>query len=463
MANPFINQLDQSPELQALARRQKMAESLIQQSQAPLEGQNVGGIYVAPSWTQGLAQMLRGHLGRQEMLGAEAEHKALLQGEREKTRQEMSKLSELLMGKPSENVASVGDFEGHAPMQAQTQMQAPDVAGAYRFASKSENPIMQQFGFQGMVNTAQDQAKLAQALQQRKVNTDLWNQTGGNLQSFLASGGDATFAKQMAEAPSWGKEKLINVNGQLVGETSGKPVGSVIPKQFDQPSAIAEYEYAKNNNGYKGTLEQFMSNMKRAGAQNMTVSIAGPENQYNKDVGAGLAKESLAQVEAAKAAPELVANARGIKAAIANGAITGTGAEARLAVQKALATAGLVGPGKAANTQELMSGLGRLTLGGVKTSGLGAGNGFTDKDRAFLESAISGQITDTPENIIRVANLAEKVAAANHAKGQKVLQRWQGDQALRNVAQDVSIDEMPQLALPNVENLAAELARRGIK
>lgn len=186
----------------------------------------------------------------------------------------------------------------------------------------------------------------------------------------------------------------------------------------------------------------------RAGASNINnqVSVAGPENEYNKVIGKGLADAGLALVEAAKIAPEVISNAQSIRKAIAAGAITGTGAEPRLVLQKALETAGLVGEGKAASTQELMSSLGRITFGGIKTSGLGGGNGFTDKDREFLQSAISGTIDATPQNLLRVANLSERVARANYEKGASVLGRWKEDKALGAVAQDTQLDPLPMAA-----------------
>ena len=198
-------------------------------------------------------------------------------------------------------------------------------------------------------------------------------------------------------------------------------------------------------------FQQYEIGKARSGAANVnnTVSVAGPENQYNKDIGAGLAKEGLALVDAAKLAPESVRNARAIKSALDSGAITGTAADTRLAVQKALETTGMIGPGKAASTQELMSGLSKLTLNGIKTSGLGGGQGFTDKDREFLNSAISGTLTDTPANLRRVADLAERQAIATHAKGATVIKRWQADPALRSVVQDTTLDAMPAGAEPS--------------
>lgn len=198
------------------------------------------------------------------------------------------------------------------------------------------------------------------------------------------------------------------------------------PKEQVQPAALIEYEYAKKQ-GYPGTFEQFTIQQKRAGASNNTISIAGPENTYNADIGKGLAATGLAQVDLAKNAPDVVRNSQMIRMAIQNGAITGTGADMRNSIQRAFETAGLLGKGRAASTEELMAGLNKMTLAGVKSSGLGAGQGFTDGDREFLAAASSGTIAMTSENLIRSADLAEKVARSNYDKGATVLQRWQGN------------------------------------
>lgn len=46
-----------------LAQRQAYAQALMQQANEPLQGQMVGGQYIAPSWTQGLAKALGMYLG----------------------------------------------------------------------------------------------------------------------------------------------------------------------------------------------------------------------------------------------------------------------------------------------------------------------------------------------------------------------------------------------------------------
>lgn len=236
------------------------------------------------------------------------------------------------------------------------------------------------------------------------------------------------------------------------------------PKEHSLPSAVQEYEYAKGQ-GYQGTFEQWDTARKRAGASsvNNSVSIAGPENKYNQVVGEGLGKTGLDAVEAAKNAPEVIRNARMVRSALNAGAITGTGAELRLSIQKALETAGLVGPGKAADTAALISGLSKITLAGIKTSGLGAGQGFTNTDREFLEKAVSGTIEQTPQNLRRVADLSERVATNSYQKGQKVLSRWSNDPALKAVAQDTQLDPIPNAENVNkaMQNLPPAQAHRG--
>jgi hypothetical protein len=55
-------------------------------------------------------------------------------------------------------------------------------------------------------------------------------------------------------------------------------------------------------------------------------------------------------------------------------------------------------------------------LDSIKTSGLGAGNGFTNADRDFLEKAKSGNIDMTSQTLRRTAELQLSVAQATANK-----------------------------------------------
>lgn len=432
MSSQYINPgvLDPTnPEAVQIMRRQKMAEQLLAQGQEPLNGQMVSGHYVAPSWTQYLAKGLNAYLGAKGIKDATDEQQALAEKLRAQNQEEISKFTGLLQGKPA---ITLPEGEQGPVLPAQ----APDMNAAMQFAAKSQNPMLQQFGLQSSLTNAQTQMQQQQAEKMRLKVAQMWQAAGGDPQKALAMGMPADMVKQFAESKNFGKEKGIRVGDSLLGEYSGSTIGTAPNpnKPFNADGtpnhAFQEYELKKAEKS--GTK---VSNQ---------VSVAGPENKYNQQIGEGLAKDSLATIDIAKAAPEVVNNARSIKAALDAGAMTGTGAETRLAVQKAAETMGLVEPGKAATTQQLMSGLSKLTLSGVKTSGLGAGNGFTDKDREFLNAAISGSIADTPANLRRVADLSERIAIANHAKGAKLLERWNSNKSLSPVAQDVQLDPLPQ-------------------
>jgi len=61
----------------------------------------------------------------------------------------------------------------------------------------------------------------------------------------------------------------------------------------------------------------------------------------------------------------------------------------------------------------LVSSLGQNVLNNIKTSGLGAGQGFTDKDRIFLERVVGGQIALDKKTLLDLADLQEKAARAS--------------------------------------------------
>ncbi|WP_175224600.1 hypothetical protein [Achromobacter ruhlandii] len=66
MASPLLGP-DIAQKQYEMAQRQAYAQALLQQGMDPLQGQNVNGHYVAPSWTQGLAKALSSYMGMKAM------------------------------------------------------------------------------------------------------------------------------------------------------------------------------------------------------------------------------------------------------------------------------------------------------------------------------------------------------------------------------------------------------------
>lgn len=180
------------------------------------------------------------------------------------------------------------------------------------------------------------------------------------------------------------------------------------------PTAVQEFEYAKKN-GYTGSFADF----KTLHAPRTTVTVpvnVSTEKKYGERFGGLIADADAAKLAAAEKAPEAAANADRIVDLISTGkVITGTGANIRLQVAKALNLAGGTDAEKIRNTEVLISSLAETTLNAIKSSNLGAGQGFTNADRDFLEKAKAGQITYDSRSLTELARLSRLGAEGSAA------------------------------------------------
>lgn len=175
------------------------------------------------------------------------------------------------------------------------------------------------------------------------------------------------------------------------------------------PTAVQEYEYARKN-GYQGSFDQF----KTLQAPRTTVTVpvnVSTEKKYGERFGGLIADADAAKLAAAENAPRMAENADRIIDLLATGnVITGTGANARLQLAKALNLAGGTDSERIKNTEVLVSSLAETTLGAIKASNLGAGQGFTNADRDFLEKAVAGQLSYDPKSLGELARLSRRAA-----------------------------------------------------
>lgn len=148
-------------------------------------------------------------------------------------------------------------------------------------------------------------------------------------------------------------------------------------------------------------------------APGTTVNVS-TEKKYGERFGGLIADRDAGKLDAAESAPRAIENADRIMEILATGKVfTGTGANVRLQIAKALNLAGGTDTERIANTEVLISSLANSTLGAIKSSNLGAGQGFTNADRDFLEKAASGQITYDSTSLRRLAELGRKVGVAS--------------------------------------------------
>jgi hypothetical protein len=117
--------------------------------------------------------------------------------------------------------------------------------------------------------------------------------------------------------------------------------------------------------------------------------------------------------ENAPSALDTIATSRKL---IADGKIfAGKGANQKLELAKFGQALGMTGANTdqiISNTTELLKNRARATLDNVKSSGLGSGQGFTDRDREFLEKAVLGNITYDAASLKRQLDIEEKIARA---------------------------------------------------
>lgn len=246
----------------------------------------------------------------------------------------------------------------------------------------------------------------------------------------------------------------------------GQPVGSALPSyiaptQVDRGGSVdfvrpvAGLSVGKTGNPFNDLILSdgqggFRQNAPLVGAKRSIAAAGAPQVNVNTDksyfgnVAEGMAKNDVALIDAARSAPDRISSALRVKEILSKNPITGTGAEARLSVHRALATAGLVDPKDVANTEVLASTLASQTLDAIKSSGLGSGQGFTDKDRAFLERAKSGNIEMNSTTLYTLADMNERAARATIQRGNVVIDKLRKSPQAGSMGQKLELVQEPK-------------------
>jgi hypothetical protein len=130
---------------------------------------------------------------------------------------------------------------------------------------------------------------------------------------------------------------------------------------------------------------------------------------FAKDIGEADAKLRGAAVDA----PALAANANQTLRLLDNPQIfTGGAADIKLAIAKALNVVGDTDAQAIANTEQLIRSTGKATLAAIQKSGLGTGQGFTDKDLKMLQGVEGGTIGLNADTLRAFANAQHNAATA---------------------------------------------------
>lgn len=283
--------------------------------------------------------------------------------------------------------------------------------------------------------TAQD-LKLYEEAGNDAISLDaIWRQAlqenGGNQQLAMAKMQPAYQAVRQKWA-GLGKPMGENFdpqqNAAFIGQASKavEYLKSLSDKKTDVARLMAERDALPANDPKRKTYEDAIA--KATTHQPATTVSVSTERGYGAAFAKNIAEADTTMRDTAIKAPDLAERANNVLSVLSSGKVTtGSGADVRLALGKALNLAGVSDEETIANTEALASELASTTLDSIKSSGLGAGQGFTNTDREFLEKAKAGRISLEASTIRRLAIL-------NHRAAEKSAEKW--NKRVREIPED---------------------------
>lgn len=363
-------------ERQKAEQLRRYAELLQEQALAPEEPFTYQGFRAMPSPAAALGKLLQGYGAR-------------------KTKEKATE---------AEEQARLADIEGFETLRKglgpQQEVAPPDMFGdPMEMSSKYTLPAMQ-------------------------TVTPTFQQQQDRLTQAMATGTPAAqrYAQLMlSRQPQVGIDAIMEASpeSRIKYQETGDPfVLAKPPKTPNLPSSYEEYLIASRDPNYS----RFITDNKG----NKTIVLPGERttNVLSDEFAKGIAAQDLKTIEAGEAALGQIEVANNVRDLLQQNPITGTGASARFALEKGLASAGFIAGDRASVTENLSANLAKTTLSFVKTSGLGSGSGFTEKDLLFLEKAAAGKIEMTNANLRYLADLNDKVARANITRSNAIRARY---------------------------------------
>jgi len=363
-------------EQQRLTRQQQLANALMQNNQQP-QGQMVSGRFVAPSFFQNLqpvANMLTG-----AYLSNKADEKSLALAQQLRDRNQKDIEGYIGAMTPTTQTTEMAGPYGmsgagqNVPMPTATQTQGPDLAKAFRIAYGSYDPALKAMALD-MIKTQKLGADEALVRPNFAGGTDVVMQ------------GPPKVGQDLKDAA---REAKLDVN----------KIDSWSPQDWARVRTVES----------------------NAALSKRPANIVNIPNFAEKTFAGGLAEDQVKKFAVlqtnAEKAPDVLNNVAESKKILKSGKFfSGSPANVQLEMAKMADAFGLGGADtktKAANTQTLITNAAGSTLDSIAGSGLGAGQGFTDKDLKFLQEAKSFRIDMTDTNIARILDLQERAAKAS--------------------------------------------------
>jgi hypothetical protein len=444
MQNSFVNlttPLNYSNQAAQIDRRRRLADLLQKQADQPIDVQYGGGAPAPIPWTAVLAKGLQKGVASWQH-GKVVEDQAALDSDARKRAAEV--LANYARTPDTMGLVAQGgapqkmELTAPAPMLNGTTGGAPDATASLDLPGI---PRVAASAIPGRPTTSAE--RYVAALRMMASDNPILQNVGAPLWEGEVN--------QMTKAASPIK---VAQNESLIDPVSFKPLfKAVAPPKAPTTRTINIGDREVTQEFVDGKWQQ-VGDAPRYKPTGTTVNIS-PEKSYAGAMTAKLADMDAATLDVARSAPQRIQSAQNVLRILDNQQpITGTGANARLMLDKALVTAGIVDGKNVTSTENLASELASQTLSAIKTSGLGTGNGFTDKDRQFLEKAASGSIEINAGTLHYLARKNEEAARASLQRGNAVARRLKGNPTFGSVGQDLEIPEPPPYS--NAQGVGAD-------
>lgn len=193
--------------------------------------------------------------------------------------------------------------------------------------------------------------------------------------------------------------QLISTNPEIAEAY----VKSRLPQKADPSNDYKNYLVASQQAAAAGqpvpSFVDYMTQMKRAGAQQVTIS--------GSPMVKGITDKVFEEAKAAETAANTIRTVQNARSQFDQGIVSGIQAPVELQVRKVLTAFGNVDP-KVSNTEAFQATMAPLILELVQ--GLGAGTGISNADRDFARDAAGGRISLDNESIARLMDITERMA-----------------------------------------------------
>lgn len=365
---------------QAINRQQQLAQLLMQQGTQQPTGQMVSGRYVAPSFFQYAAPLFQMYAGKS--LAKEGD-KAMADLLREQSQRQQKIGTEF--------------FESISPSQ-QVEMAGPYGKGVGPDGRDIPMPIAGVPDFKNALALAADP----------------------NAPAYVKN-----YVNEMLKPRTFKEGETFQMPSFAGGQVSFNQMGGGLPKvspELRDAAREAKVDIRNIDNWTPQDWQKVRNIEARVNAQKQQI-INIPnfaEKTFAGELAGNQAKRFDTLQSTAEKAPDTLRTVQQNRAILQSGKFfSGSPANVQLELAKMADAFGLGGTDtktKAANSQTLITNAASATLDSISGSGLGAGQGFTDKDLKFLQDAKSFRITMTDENIRRILDLQERAARQSVAR-----------------------------------------------